>query len=87
MPLKAVSNQTTVFWVDLASAVRFKIALWKTKRHKLEVGSSVNINDLGKKVNRKGIKLKSGSSELRHHGMWFGAEIIVFELFFWMLIG
>lgn len=60
--LDAVSNGSTVsFRVELATRVKFKIMFWYTKRHSLEVGGDVVVNDTGKKVNRKNIKLKSGS--------------------------
>ncbi|KAK3440542.1 hypothetical protein EUGRSUZ_B00837 [Eucalyptus grandis] len=50
--------------VDLATAVRFKIMVWKTKRYKvIVVGANVTLNDqaaknTGKK--NKDVKLKSG---------------------------
>lgn len=54
-------NESVVFRVDLATAVRFKIMFWKTKRHKLMVGANVTLNQEGSKMNKKkGIKLKSG---------------------------
>ncbi|KAL5736041.1 hypothetical protein ACOSQ2_030829 [Xanthoceras sorbifolium] len=58
----AVSNDTTVFRVDLATAVRFKIMAWRTKRHKIRVGADVKVNDQGSKENpKKNIKLKSSA--------------------------
>ncbi|KAI3441609.1 uncharacterized protein J3R85_002208 [Psidium guajava] len=53
-------NESSVFRVDLATAVRFKIMFWKTKRHKLMVGANVTLNQVGAKDKKKGIKLKSG---------------------------
>ncbi|XP_030542811.1 protein NDR1-like [Rhodamnia argentea] len=53
-------NESAVFRVDLATAVRFKIIFWKTKRHKLRVGANVTLNPEGAKMAKKGIKLKSG---------------------------
>lgn len=61
---RAVSNGSNpVFRVNLATAVRFKIVGIKTKRHKLVVGTNVEVNDSGEKVEKKGIKLKSGAPE------------------------
>jgi len=65
---KAVSNGSAVFRVDLATAVRFKVMVWKTKRHKLIVGANVEVNNLGKKVKKKGVRLTSGAPEReRYH--------------------
>uniref|UniRef100_A0A5B6YRC5 Late embryogenesis abundant protein LEA-2 subgroup domain-containing protein n=1 Tax=Davidia involucrata TaxID=16924 RepID=A0A5B6YRC5_DAVIN len=64
VPWEAASNGTAVFRVDLATAVRFKIIAWKTKKHKLVVGAQVEVNSFGKKVMKKGIRLKSGAPEL-----------------------
>jgi len=56
-------NESLVFRVDLATAVRFKIMVWKTKRYKvIVVGANVTLNDqaaknTGKK--NKDVKLKS----------------------------
>ncbi|KAK4439841.1 protein NDR1 [Sesamum alatum] len=60
----AVANGSTVsFRVRLATRVKFKIMVWYTKRHSLVVGGDVVVNDSGQKVNRKGIKLKSGAPD------------------------
>ncbi|WCJ37211.1 Late embryogenesis abundant (LEA) hydroxyproline-rich glycoprotein family [Euphorbia peplus] len=40
----AVSNGSAVFRVDLATAVRYKAFLWKTKRHRINVGADLNIS-------------------------------------------
>ncbi|XP_056173081.1 protein NDR1-like [Syzygium oleosum] len=53
-------DESLVFRVDLATAVRFKIMLWNTKRHKLMVGANVTLNAEGAKNTTKDIKLKSG---------------------------
>ncbi|KAJ6376518.1 hypothetical protein OIU76_025633 [Salix suchowensis] len=38
----AIGNGSkAVFWVDLATSVRYKILMFKTKRHKIRVGASV----------------------------------------------
>lgn len=58
---RAVSiNGSTVFRVDLATRVRFKIIFWNTKRHKLSVGADVVVNKMGEKDKKKGIKLSGG---------------------------
>ncbi|XP_059442761.1 protein NDR1-like [Corylus avellana] len=60
-----LTNGPPVFRVDLATAVRFKNIFWKwkSKRHKLVVAANVEVNEQGVKVNKKGIKLKSGAPE------------------------
>ncbi|XP_027062661.2 protein NDR1 [Coffea arabica] len=61
---RAVSNGSTVtFRVGLTTRVRYKILFWYTKRHGLKVGANVDVNNSGKKVNKKGIRLKSGAPE------------------------
>ncbi|CAH1412399.1 unnamed protein product [Lactuca virosa] len=50
-----------VFRVDLATAVRFKILFWKTKRHKLILGADFEVSDRGQKLQKKGTRLKSGA--------------------------
>ncbi|PIN02500.1 hypothetical protein CDL12_24984 [Handroanthus impetiginosus] len=58
--LDALSNGSAVnFGVDLATRVKFKILFWYTKRHSLIVAADVEVNKSGRKVNKKGIKLKS----------------------------
>ncbi|XP_040988438.1 protein NDR1-like [Juglans microcarpa x Juglans regia] len=61
--LAVAPNGTAEFRVDLATAVRFKILWWKTKKHRLTRGGSVLVDDKGAKVNKKGIKLRSGAPE------------------------
>ncbi|XP_010060430.2 protein NDR1 [Eucalyptus grandis] len=56
-------NESSVFRVDLATTVRFKIMVWKTKRYKVIVGANVTLNDQGAKdtgKKNKDVKLKSG---------------------------
>lgn len=67
----AVSNGSTVtFRVGLTTRVRYKILFWYTKRHGLKVGANVDVNNSGQKVNKKGIKLKSGAPEpVRYPGL------------------
>ncbi|XP_056173197.1 protein NDR1-like [Syzygium oleosum] len=52
-------NESLVFRVDLATAVRFQIMVWKTERYKLMVGANVTLNAEGAKTTKKDIKLKS----------------------------
>ncbi|XP_009358104.2 protein NDR1-like [Pyrus x bretschneideri] len=61
-------NGSVNFRVDLATAVRFKIMFWKTKRHRLNVGADVQVNDSGGKVNKKDIKLSAAPD---HHLIGF----------------
>ncbi|XP_010060427.2 protein NDR1-like [Eucalyptus grandis] len=53
-------NESLVFRVDLAAAMRFKTVVSKTKKSKLMVGANVTLNDEGAKNTKKGIDLKSG---------------------------
>ncbi|CAA2969118.1 protein NDR1-like [Olea europaea var. sylvestris] len=65
---EAVSNGSTVaFRVGLATRVKFKILVFYTKRHSLIVKADIPVNDFGKKVNKKGIKLKSNSPHPLSH--------------------
>ncbi|KAL7087836.1 hypothetical protein ACP275_13G093000 [Erythranthe tilingii] len=76
--LEAVSNGSTVsFRVELATRVKYKIMFWYTKRERLEVGGDVVVNDTGKKVNRKNIKLKSGSPGPASHWVRVGPLLIL----------
>ena len=60
---KAVSrNGSTVIRLDLATAVRYKILLWKTKRENLRLGTEVKVNEQGVKDNPHGITLNSGAA-------------------------
>lgn len=73
---KNVSNGTvSIFRVGLSTKLRFKIIFWHTKRHNLVVGANVEVNNSGKKVSKKGIKLKSGSPE---HGC--PLELLLFSI-------
>ncbi|KAI6687430.1 hypothetical protein NL676_024258 [Syzygium grande] len=77
-----VKNESLVFRVDLATAVRFKIMLWKTKRHKLMVGANVTLDAQGAKDHKKGIKLKSGACKnLGGFGFWqVGISVVALAL-------
>lgn len=80
-------NGTAKFRVDLATAVRFKIMAWKTKRHKLDVGSDVDVNNQGSKTYEKKIKLRSGASDHKRYCAQMGAlvssVVLVFLDFWW----
>lgn len=61
------TNGSAVFRVELATAVRYKIIFWKTKRHRLVVAADLHVNDQGSLVKRKknkGIKLSSGAAKI-----------------------
>jgi hypothetical protein len=83
----AYPNGTAYFRVDLATAVRFKIMAWKTKRHKLMVGADVEVTDQGNgKVYKKGIKLKSGAPQNKPYCVLLGALVsflVLVLLDFW----
>ncbi|KAM6549903.1 hypothetical protein CsatB_021579 [Cannabis sativa] len=59
-------DKNVTFRLDLATAVRFKIMAWKTKRHKLIVGAYVKVTDLGLKEGKpkKGIKLSNKGTRI-----------------------
>lgn len=60
--------------MELATAVRFKIIFWKTKRHRLVVGADLQVNDQGSLVKRKknkGIKLSSQAAAKFKVKSWF----------------
>ncbi|KAA0046485.1 protein NDR1-like [Cucumis melo var. makuwa] len=60
---KAVSrNGSTIVRLDLATAVRYKILLWKTKRENLRLGTEIKVNGQGLKDNPHGITLNSGAA-------------------------
>ncbi|XP_057950572.1 protein NDR1-like [Malania oleifera] len=83
VPWKAVPrNGSAVFRVDLETKVRFRILVFKTKRHGIKVGAPVEVNDQGTKVNRKGIKLKSGAPDDGCHPALLGFLGILFSLAF-----
>lgn len=77
---KAVSNGSAVFRVDLATAVRFKVMVWKTKRDKLVVGADVEVNDLGKKVKKKGVRLRSGAPERERYPARAGPLVVLLSV-------
>ncbi|KAH7844992.1 hypothetical protein Vadar_033959 [Vaccinium darrowii] len=78
--IKAAANGSAVFRVDLATAVRFKVMVWKTKRHKLVVGADVQVNDFGKKVYKKGVRLTSGAPERERYHARTGLLLLVLSV-------
>ncbi|KAJ7981611.1 protein NDR1-like [Quillaja saponaria] len=70
---EALNNKTVVFRVDFATAVKYKILLWFTKRHKLMLGANVVVDSSGEKVDqKKGIRLKSCAPE---PGGYYSAQV------------
>ncbi|KAK2984798.1 hypothetical protein RJ640_004623 [Escallonia rubra] len=74
------------FRVDLATKVRYKIVFWKTKRHKLEVGTTLVVNEAGKKVNKKGDRLKSGAPGLGFYGAPVALLVVVLSVMVWVFV-
>ncbi|KAL7598218.1 protein NDR1 [Lactuca sativa] len=70
-----------VFRVDLATAVRFKILFWKTKRHRLILGADFEVSDRGQKLQKKGTRLKSGAPELFSGNSHVASSLVVFCTF------
>ncbi|CAA2994128.1 NDR1-like [Olea europaea subsp. europaea] len=59
--VNAVSNgSTVVFRLELATKVKFKEWFFMSKKRNLAVSATVEINNSGKKVQKKAIKLTSG---------------------------
>ncbi|KAL2496186.1 Protein NDR1 [Forsythia ovata] len=78
---EAVSNGSTVaFRVGLATRVKFKILAFYTKRHNLIVKGDVPVNDSGKKVNKKGIKLKSNAPHPGNHRLRLEFVVVIFTV-------
>lgn len=78
----AAANGSAAFRVDLATAVRFKIMAWKTKKHKLLVGANVEVDEFGgKKLKKKGVRLKSGCYRARR-----GPLVVIFSVLGLLLI-
>ncbi|XP_015899108.3 protein NDR1 [Ziziphus jujuba] len=75
-------NESVIFRVDLATAVRFKIIAWKTKRHRLVVGADVEINYEGAKKKKKGIKLSGGPKLLGFYSVQVGILVNLLALLF-----
>lgn len=78
------ANTTAFFRVDMATAVRFKIMAWKTRRHRLVVRTTVEVNESGTKVKpKKGNKL----SGARKNGCFSLQVGVLINLLIWVLIG
>ncbi|PON61458.1 Disease resistance protein [Parasponia andersonii] len=77
------TSKTVFFRVDLATAVRFKIMAWNTKRHKLMVGANVEVNDLGVKVQKKGVKLTNKGTKIGLCSLQVG---ILANLLIWVVL-
>ncbi|OAY55046.1 protein NDR1 [Manihot esculenta] len=81
---RAISNGSAIFRVDIATAVRYKIMAWKTKRHRITVGADVNINDQGTQVNPdKRIKLSNAEMIGSSYGKTIGILLFLFYLNLW----
>uniref|UniRef100_A0A803QM00 Protein NDR1-like n=1 Tax=Cannabis sativa TaxID=3483 RepID=A0A803QM00_CANSA len=79
-------DKNVTFRLDLATAVRFKIMAWKTKRHKLIVGAYVKVTDLGLKEGKpkKGIKLSNKGTRIG----WCSLQVgILLNLFICIMLG
>ncbi|XP_065864583.1 protein NDR1-like [Euphorbia lathyris] len=82
---REVSNGSAVFRVDLATAVRYKILAWKTKRHRITVGADLNISDQGTFINSdKDIRLTSNSAKIGNNFGKISNFIIVNFSFFYL---
>ena len=58
-----------VYWVDLATTVRFKIMRKKVKKHNLILDADVEVHDHDKKVYKKGIRLWSSFMGPKNNAM------------------
>ncbi|OVA11158.1 Late embryogenesis abundant protein [Macleaya cordata] len=77
-----VSNGTTIFRVDLATAVRYKIMAWKTGRHKMKLGVNVTVNDQGLKTAKKGVELSCASVHVNDCTTRVSVALLVLILLF-----
>ncbi|KAL9383171.1 hypothetical protein Peur_023494 [Populus x canadensis] len=79
-------GSTAFFRVDLATSVRYKILMFKTKRHKIRVGANVQVNGTIIKVDHKDIKLKSNADKIRSYcgqmGFFFANLLVLGLLIF-----
>ncbi|XP_074271012.1 protein NDR1-like [Silene latifolia] len=76
------ANGDAVFRVELATEVRYRSPLWKTKRHSLVVGADLKVNDQGSLIKGKGnngIKLSSAPGRRMS---WISVGGILGTLFF-----
>ncbi|KAF9672950.1 hypothetical protein SADUNF_Sadunf11G0097600 [Salix dunnii] len=81
------NGSTAFFWVDLATSVRYKILMFKTKRHKIRVGAQFAVNGTIIKVYPKDIKLKSNADKIRSYcgkmGVFFANFLVLDDARFW----
>ncbi|KAF9666935.1 hypothetical protein SADUNF_Sadunf16G0280400 [Salix dunnii] len=73
-----VNRSTAFFRVDLATSVRYKILMFKTKRDKIKVGVNIEVNGTVAKVNRKDLKLKSNANKIRSYYGQMGVLLVEF---------
>ncbi|KAG6756568.1 hypothetical protein POTOM_039999 [Populus tomentosa] len=82
------NGSTAPFRVDLVTSVRYKILMFKTKRHTIRVGANVDVNGTLIKVNHKDIKLKSNAHKIRSYcgqmGFFFANLLVLDNL---LLVG
>ncbi|XP_061975019.1 protein NDR1-like [Populus nigra] len=80
-------STTTSFRVDLATSVRYKILMFKTKRDKIRVGLNFDVNGTVIKVNPKDLKLKSNANKIRSYygqmGVFLFNFLVLGLLGFW----
>ena len=71
-------STTTFFRVDLATSVRYKILMFKTKRDTIRVGLNFEVNGTVIKVNPKDLKLKSNANKIRSYYGQMGVFLVNF---------
>ncbi|KAK2639499.1 hypothetical protein Ddye_027294 [Dipteronia dyeriana] len=83
---KAVLSNSTAaeFRLDMTTAVRFKIMVWKTKRHRIRVGGYVKVNGEGTKDYKKNIKLSSMAAPNKKTMSCFVAVVVGFLINFFV---
>ncbi|KAI3459774.1 hypothetical protein Pfo_016437 [Paulownia fortunei] len=59
------SGSTPDFRVGLVTKVKFNNYLWYSKKKRIVVGGMVEVDDSGRKVEKKHVKLRSGAPPLR----------------------
>ncbi|KAJ6670177.1 hypothetical protein OIU85_009362 [Salix viminalis] len=73
-----VNGSAAFFRVDLATSVRYKILMFKTKRDKIKVGVNFEVNGTAIKVSRKDLKLKSTANKIRSYYGQMGVLLVEF---------
>jgi hypothetical protein len=80
------NGSMALFPVDLATSVRYKILMFKTKRYKIRVEANVEVIATIIKVNHKDIKLKSNADKIRSYcgqmGFFFANLLVLGLLIF-----